>query len=161
MQNIKDYLSYDPLTGLFTCIKKYSRCIKVGSVLKGGGNRNAKRIQFNKTRYLAHILAWYFTYGEMPKHAIDHINEDPSDNRIANLRLDINRENTQNISSLQCNNTSGFRGVYWLKLNKCWVAQIKIKGKQTYIGRFDTVEEAHAAYLCAKREHHPFWVENK
>ena len=161
MQDIKDYLSYDPLTGLFTCIKKYAPCIKVGSVLKGGNHLGYKRVQYNKVRYLAHVLAWYMYYGEMPDYAIDHINEDPSDNRVANLRLDINRENTQNISSLQCNNTSGFRGVYWLKLNKCWVAQIKIKGKQTYIGSYKTKEEAHEAYLCAKRKYHPFWVETK
>ena len=34
-------------------------------------------------------------------------------------------------------------------------ARITVKGKEILLGRFDTAEEAHAAYLEAKRVHHP------
>jgi hypothetical protein len=162
MQNIKEYLSYDPETGIFTWIKKpkYSR-IEIGFIAGYQTHTHHIRIKYNRKLYQAHRLAWFFTYGVVPEFNIDHINENPSDNRICNLRLDSNKENEQNVSTPQANNKSGYRGVCWATKERKWVASIKLKGKTTRIGRYDTPEEAHAAYLCAKRELHPFWVEDK
>jgi hypothetical protein len=160
MQDIKEYLSYDPLTGLFTRLKTSGGSI-AGTIVGYKRIDNYILIGHKNRKYLAHRLAWWFVYGEMPDCAIDHINEDPSDNRICNLRLDVNRENYHNITSPQKNNTSGFRGVSWHKLMHKWRSRIRVKNKEYIIGYYDTPELAHAAYLCAKRELHPFWVENK
>jgi hypothetical protein len=158
MHNIKEYISYDPLTGIFTRIKNKGRW-KAGSIV--GYRRKDKRldIHFNGNDYLAHRLAWWFVYGFIPEYDVDHINEDPTDNRIVNLRLDTNKENGQNISSLRKANTSGYTGVN--KHNSKWQAKIGVKDKQIYLGVYDTPKEAHEAYLCAKKEHHPFWVEKE
>jgi hypothetical protein len=59
------------------------------------------------------------------------------------------------------NNTSGYRGVHWNKGHKKWVARIKINGKKKHLGEFNSIDDAHAAYLQAKRELHPFWAETK
>ena len=55
--------------------------------------------------------------------------------------------------TVERNNKSGFKGVHW-NSNCCkWHAQIRIKGKQTYLGLFMTAEEAHAAYVAVAKEH--------
>lgn len=46
--------------------------------------------------YLAHRLAWFLYYGEQSKLFIDHINRNPSDNRIVNLRECSYAENNVN-----------------------------------------------------------------
>jgi len=37
-------------------------------------------------KFLAHRLAWLMHYGKFPDFTIDHINHNPGDNRISNLR---------------------------------------------------------------------------
>ena len=116
---------------------------------------------FGKT-HQAHRIVWQLHNGQIPDGLqIDHINGIKDDNRIENLRLDVNKENPQNISEPQCNNTSGYLGVSWNEREKKWRAQIMVKGKRKYLGLYDTKEEAYEAYLAAKRDLHPFWVEKK
>lgn len=67
---------------------------------------------------------------------VDHINRDKFDNRRCNLRLATNSDNQHN-TSLQRNNTSGFKGVY--KCRNVFVARMKIDGVMVRIAghRFD------------------------
>lgn len=51
-------------------------------------------------------------------------------------------------------NKSGFRGVYWHKRDKRWIAHIRISGKQKSLGRFSTPEETAAAYEKALVGHY-------
>ena len=75
----------------------------------------------------------------------DHINQDKLDNRRCNLRICTTRENQAN-SKIRVDNTSGYRGVNYLKKYKKWAANIRINGKKKYIGWFDSAEEAARAY---------------
>jgi hypothetical protein len=161
MHNIKEYLSYDPLTGVFTWLKSPAFVVKAGRIAGARHHSGYIDIGYNKKLYRAHRLAWWFVHGHFPNYSIDHINEVKDDNRLCNLRLDINRENEQNNSKPQCNNTSGYLGVCWNKQKRRWQAQIHYKNKQIYLGLYDIPEEAHEAYLCAKRKYKPFWVEKE
>jgi hypothetical protein len=49
-------------------------------------------------------------------------------------------------------------GVVWRERNKKYEARIQVQGTYKYLGLFDTAEEAHAAYLTAKRAAHPFFT---
>lgn len=104
---------------------------------------------------LGHRLAWFMTYGEWPE-VIDHINGDPADNRISNLRNCSQGENVQNIRQPYSRNTSGLLGVSFDKAHGKFAAGISVNGKRRALGRFDTAEEAHQRYVEAKRELHPF-----
>jgi len=99
-------------------------------------------------RYLAHRLAWLFSYGRWPEATVDHINGDRRDNRPSNLREASASQNTMN-GKRRSTNTSGFKGVSWRPDQKKWRAYIVKDGRQTSLGSFDSPEKAHAAYASA------------
>mgnify|MGYP001248554429 CR=1 FL=1 len=84
---------------------------------------------------------------------VDHINNNPLDNRKENLRICTHAENMAN-SSIQKNNTSGYKGVYWNANRKKWQAQISVKNKVVSLGRFENIEEAARAYDKAAKENY-------
>ena len=69
---------------------------------------------------------------------VDHINHDTLDNRKQNLEVCTSFKNNQN----RLNNTSGYIGVGWDKSRNKWQANIKVKGKKIYLGRFTNIEDA-------------------
>lgn len=109
-----------------------------------------RRIKFAGKMWKAHRLIWIYVNGQIPDGLqVDHINGVRSDNRLANLRLVTNAENCRN-QSMPRNNTSGVMGVVWHRRARKWQAQVKIAGRTTYLGLFDTIEAASSA--CAKAE---------
>lgn len=105
---------------------------------------------------MAHRLVWLHLYGEWPEHGIDHINGRRSDNTAANLRSVPQSENVQNQRKARRDNKStGLLGVSRPSGRSKYRAQIMAQGRNRYLGYFDTPEEAHAAYLAAKRQLHP------
>lgn len=93
---------------------------------------------------LLHRWIMGFPDGKM----IDHINHDPLDNRRCNLRVCSNQENQFNTMKKK-NNTTGYKGVYFDKVNNKYVAQISINKKNKNLGRFEKAEDAYDAY-CKK-----------
>jgi hypothetical protein len=147
-------LTYDPLTGVFTWARNAGGGMKAGDVAGNVGENGYIAIGLYGEIYRAHRLAWLWMTGDWPEHDIDHINGIRRDNRWENLRYADKLINAQNIKGPRADNTSGFLGVHFDKRHKQWKAQININKKRAHIGRFDTPEEAHQAYLEAKRKHH-------
>jgi hypothetical protein len=110
---------------------------------------------FNGKIYKAHRLIWAIVHGELPKGHIDHINGNRSDNRIQNLRVVTQQQNSHNQQNINKRNKSGFRGVCWNRKSSKWQASISVNSKTIYIGVFSTPENAHLAYLNAKKVYHP------
>jgi hypothetical protein len=77
---------------------------------------------------------------------IDHIDRNPLNNNICNLRMATRSENMQNRNAKGCS--------FNKRANK-WLARIIINKKYIHLGYFDTESEARAAYLEAKKIHHP------
>ena len=97
-------------------------------------------------KYCTHRIVWLIYYGEWPKNEIDHINQDPTDNRIENLRDVTHAENHKN-KTLQKNNTTGYLGVS--KHHGKYRAEICSNNIKKYLGYYDTAEEAAAARAVA------------
>lgn len=151
-EKLREIVSYDPETGVFTWRKTRGRA-RAGNVAGTPHNEGYISIVALRGRYLAHRLAWFYVHGEWPQDDIDHINGDRSDNRISNLR-DVSRsENLQNVATARKSSTHGFIGAS--RQGGRWKARIKLNGKETHLGLFDTPEEASEAYLRAKAEMHP------
>lgn len=142
-------LDYCEQTGRFTWkVQAGSRGIagaEAGSMRRDG----YITIRIDGERFFAHRLAWFYTTKSWPTGSIDHIDGDTSNNRISNLRDVSHRKNLHNRTRAQANNRHGFLGVK-RTANGGWVACLKRPGKSSYIGRFETPEKAHAAYLFEK-----------
>lgn len=142
-EQLKELLSYNKETGIFTWITKTasrSNRIKIGEIA-GSLDHSCGyiKIQINNKSYRAHRLAWLYEYGKWPDKDLDHINHNPSDNRLCNLREVTHRENHMNKAKRKAN-TSGVTGVCWCKDRNKWMAQISIDGKNNYLGYFDELE---------------------
>jgi HNH endonuclease len=85
----------------------------------------------------AHRVCWAIHYGEWPRHEIDHINGDTSDNRMSNLR-----DTTQNQRNkcIDPRNRSGVCGVS--KEKGKWRARISHGGKWLHLGFFADFADA-------------------
>ncbi len=101
-----------------------------------------------------HRVVWLWHYGEWPKHCIDHIDRNPLNNRIENLRDITLSENKQN-QLAQKNNASGFKGVWKTNVKSgSWIAEITHNGRRIYLGYFKTPTEAYEAYKKAAAIYH-------
>lgn len=79
-----------------------------------------------------------------PKIHVDHIDHDGLNNQKSNLRIVDNRLNHHNRRN---QGKSYLVGACWDKARNKWISYIRLEGRKTYIGRFNTEEEAHRAYM--------------
>jgi hypothetical protein len=154
---LRNRYKYDPDTGVFTyAVDVHIR--KIGDRADyryGKGYRavNGPYIDKKQKHVQAHRAAWAIVYGELPSGHLDHINRIRDDNRIVNLRMASRSLNRIN-SGLRSNNTSGFRGVFWYKTRNKWAAGIKVNGRRTHLGYFDSKVDAAVAYAKAAELYH-------
>lgn len=158
-ERLRELLAYDRETGIFTRLTRSARSVQIGDVAGGletanGGVYKRIKISVDGTSFKAHRLAWLHVYGRWPEGEIDHINGDSCDNRIGNLRVVSHRLNQENMKVARSDSSSGLLGANWNKRTGKWMGKIKAKGRQYVLGEYATPEEAHEAYLAAKRRLH-------
>ena len=100
---------------------------------------------FEKTFFTHQLVAMAFlshTLNGM-KLVVDHVNDDKLDNRVENLQIVTQRENSY---KTQGNYSSKYKGVSWFASKKKWFSRIYINGKVHCLGYFTNEEEASQAY---------------
>jgi hypothetical protein len=102
------------------------------------GSRRYRQVRIDRKNYSEHRLIYLMFNGSLPA-VIDHIDCDPNNNRIENLRPCTNQENGRNRRG-SC--ASGVKGVGWHKYRKQWVVQLNVNGKNTHFGYFTNIKEA-------------------
>lgn len=82
---------------------------------------------------------------------VDHINNNPRDNRKLNLRIISKSDNAINRKGLNTNNVSGERNVSWSESTKRWLVQLQVNGKNKCFGRFKENELDKAIKLAIEK----------
>lgn len=156
---MRELFVYEPATGLF----RYRIDVrggrnsaflkaKAGELAGGIGGAGYWCLSAGGRRVGAHRVAWLLMTGDWPVSDIDHVNGVRTDNRWSNLRLATRSENMQNLKAPHKDNETGFLGVE--RKRDRFAARISIEGKRMYLGVFTTPQEAHVAYINAKRRLH-------
>jgi hypothetical protein len=142
---IFELLDYCPDTGNFTWKTNRRGKRQAGDTAGCIHPNGYVRISIDYRLYNAHRIAWLFIAGKWPTQNIDHIDGDRANNKALNLRECSQQANCFN-KKMSCANTSGYKGVSFLKKSGKWSAHIKHNGKSKYLGCFKAPEEAHKAY---------------
>jgi hypothetical protein len=123
-------------------------------ILKAGFNKKTNRFivvlcsEKRKTFCVHQLVAMAFL-NHKPcgyKLIVDHIDNNPLNNRVENLQLTTQRVNC---SKDVKNKTSKYTGVSWDKTRNKWTSRININKKIYCLGRFDNEEEASEVYKKA------------
>lgn len=98
------------------------------------------QVKINNILYKNHRIIYKMFHGILPK-VIDHIDCNPNNNKIENLREASNSQNQYN-SKISTRNTTGFKGVEWNKRLKKWTVRIQVNGKRKYFGCYNDIDYA-------------------
>jgi hypothetical protein len=131
--------------------KKHRKTTMIGT-LAGCESRKYWYVELKGKKYMLHRVVFLMFYGKLSQ-VIDHIDGNPSNNKIENLRLATQQQNCYN-SVLRKNNTSGIKGVNWHKLRSKWKVEIRIGGKKQHFGLFKDIELAELVAQEARNKYH-------
>lgn len=151
---VREAFTYDHKTGDLKWAIDRQKC-GLGSIAGSFTATGYREVTLDGRHYKCHRVVWFLVTGEWPKHQIDHLNGNRADNRFENLRDATPSTNTENYRVARRNNATGFLGVHRKKRGGMYAASIMAQGRRIHIGCFTTPEEAHAAYVEAKRQLHP------
>ncbi len=121
-----------------------------GTVSDAGNGYLRRRIGIRGKIYMAHHLVFLYHHGFIPKQ-LDHIDRNPLNNRIENLRVADDSQQEAN-KKIRSDNKSGYRGVFWNKQKSKWHAKICKDKLHIDLGRFHSAESAAAAYNKAAKK---------
>ena len=145
-ERLLELLIYNPETGEFRRRKTGKLCGSIHTEKNG-----YKRVEFSVENglYRVHRLAWFYMTGKWPSN-VDHIDMDATNNKWSNLREATKSQNCFNRGP-QRNNSSGYKNVFWHKLNKKWSVIIQIQGKLKHFGYYEDLELANLV-ACKVRD---------
>ena len=118
---------------------KYSSCT-IGNNLK-----NNKKYKLHRVVYYAHNQDWDID-NEPRKNLIDHIDGNPQNNHISNLRVGTNSLNLQNQKKV--------KGYSWNEKKQRYIAYINVNGVHYSLGSYKKEEDAAEARRKGKEKYH-------
>ena len=155
---LKTILDYNPETGLLVWkwrpqhMFATQKAFKIWNKRFAGKPANSKSSHgyyqvrlFNK-QYLSHILVWVLSYGCKPPYSLDHINGIRSDNRLCNLRIADNCQNSRN-RKIRLDSCTRVKGVS--KRGNAWCARLDDGVTRHFLGYFKCPAAASLAYQVA------------
>jgi hypothetical protein len=149
-ERLRELLTYDRLTGDFywrsaSQVTK-GRRVDLAGRKAGTVQKHRVAIWIGKRSYSAHRLAWLYEHDVWPAGWIDHINRNPLDNRIDNLRVVTRAHNVAN-SKVRSDCRSGKKGVS--PVGGGWIARMTVRRRPIYLGFFKSAEDAAACFARA------------
>lgn len=152
-EELRRILHYDPETGIFTWLIRPAMNTPAGTVAGSINNKGRRVIHIGRRLYTAGRLAWFYMTGAWPHPQVDHINGCRLDDRFENLRQATNQQNAINRGT-RCDNTSGIKGIHWIRHIRKWQARINVNGQRVNLGYFADIEEAKRVRREAASRHY-------
>jgi len=111
-------------------------------------NKGYCLVGFKGKMYLFQRIIWILLMGDITDNTLqlDHIDNNPLNNKIENLRLVTNRQNQQNRIQQKNNKRVGY--CFHKQKNK-WMSYIYINNKLIHLGLFTNEEDAAQIYQIA------------
>jgi hypothetical protein len=147
VERVRDLFDYDPDTGILT------RRHFLNAKRKPVGCKSEHgylRLILDNRSWAVHRVIWLWTYGYFPEGQIDHIDGNPANNRIVNLR-DVSQSENQKNRRVPKNSPLGVMGVR--RHGRMFGARILIEGKSKHLGSFDNLEEAIAVRKAFEQDY--------
>ena len=134
----------------------YARSGKEGNLKKSDAGKGYEAVSLSRdnnplTKRVHQLVAESFLGHKRcgMKLVVDHIDFNRKNNKVENLEIITNRENT---SKRRLRPTSLYIGVHWSKANKKWSSRIYTSGNQMHLGFYDNEIDAHKAYQQKLKE---------
>lgn len=149
---LKELMTYDADTGVFTRTKSVPRAgMRVSEKPNSDGYLH---FCIDYKLYLQHRAAWLYVYGEFPDKHLDHINRIKTDNRLCNLRVVTDFENSQNIAPAK-NNL--YPNVNWVEKKNSFRVRVKSAGKE-HVRYFKSFEDAKKCSDELRKKYKPLFT---
>lgn len=164
-EELRQLLRYDPHTGKLFWLPRSREMFESDRICRSWNTQFAGKEALTshargycRGEVLRHCLAahrviWAIVHGAWPAGEIDHINNNPSDNRLANLRHVTRSQNQMNARKHK-DGTTGFKGVTYRKDTGSFMARIWVRNECRHLGSYPTAEAAYAAYYDAAQVLH-------
>ena len=150
---LKELFDYDADNGVLVWKVSVGSRARAGSFAGSVNKYHGRRlVSVDKVSHYHYRLVYCWHHGDLGVYEIDHIDRDPSNDRIENLRPSTTSQNGAN-KNLLSNNKSGHTGVSWDKQRQKWFVKIEVRGKQLALGRYADFADAVAAYRAAALRH--------
>lgn len=151
---MKDFLQYNPESGIFTWIKVPSQRVKIGEEAGRVNSAGHIGIGFGGERWQAHRLAVAFMEGSLSGELeIDHKDQDKANNRYSNLRAATKQQNSCN-RGYPKSNTSGVKGMSYNTNAGKWEGYVHFNYRKYYLGLFTSEDECKEAIQLKREELH-------
>lgn len=152
---LSELLEYYPTTGELFWKESPSKRVPKGSRAGSIDSSGQRQIKYQGKYYPASHVIWFIVYGYDPKE-IDHMDRNPDNNRLSNLREVTHQQNCLNRDRKLP--SSGFRGV--TTKGRKWEARVTHQGQTERLGTFETPELASKAYETRARQLHKEYFPN-
>lgn len=153
---VKELFNYDPETGILTWRIRPATNVSIGEEAGGHHPKDGRRLKINGRGYPASVIIWLWFHGHWPEgppnEVIDHIDRNPWNNRIHNLRLITSEQNSWNRYA-RWDNPNKQTGVSYRRDSGKYRAYIYMNYKMVTLGQFATLEEATEARKQAEMKY--------
>lgn len=148
MKFCNDYFAYSD--GELYWVKSPAASVKTGSMAGFVVSRGRKQVSIKGRHYYVHKIIYWLHHG-YTSFDIDHINGDPSDNRIDNLRKATHSQNMLN-RKVGKNSSTGVKGV--TNCNDKFRVRLTVGGKLRSFGLYEDLELAELVASEVISKHH-------
>ena len=143
-EKVRHYFLYKDGELIWNAPKKRATVGNIAGSIRPDGY---KHIYLDQKAYFVHRLVWLYHTGEYSEIGLDHIDGNPLNNRIENLRVAEQWQNRGNTIGIKRDLP---KGVYRLGGTHKYYSNFRSE----YLGSYDSIEEAKAVYDEANKKYY-------